>query len=295
VTPLATLAIVTDATPATGAGHAMRCAVLAEAWRHAGGGTVILRGTVTIPFVQARFAAAGVAVAGGEAMADVVMCDHNDPGVRAGAGMLPGRLRVLVDDLGGAVPAGFEVVWNPNAYDASRDYPGFAGEVLSGEASVPLRRGIAEWRGGGSGTSGAFLGASAAGRQLLDALAGAAGKGSAWCAPPPTPPGWGVVDPMVPWDALSGCDRVVLSVGSATWEAGVAGVPVVLACIADNQRRIFEWGLGQGVPGVNVMGTGVEAGAAALLDALPRARALPRLRDGSGEVARRLLRLLPVG
>lgn len=289
MTPRVTLAIVAEATSATGAGHAMRCATLADAWRHAGGGTVTLHGPVTIPFVRTRLAAAGVAVVGGNAAADVLVCDHYDAGVRAGVAALSGKLRVLVDDLGGPVQAGFDAVWNPNAYDASDDYPGFQGLVLSGEGSVPLRSGIAAWQGRGSGRTGAFLGASVTGSRVLSALAAAAGTGSAWCAPPPPPAGWGVVDAVAPWEALSACDRAVLSAGSATWEAGVAGVPVVLVCIAENQRRIFEWGVGHGVPGVNVMMTGVEAGVVALVDALPRARALPRLRDGSGNVARRLL------
>src|SRR5687768_11334138 len=105
------LVVRADGTERTGAGHVMRCATLAEAWRAAGLGDAVVHGEVALPFVRRRLARAGVAVADAGApiaASDVLLVDSYEADVRRrGADQPLPALRALVDDGEILVPAGY--------------------------------------------------------------------------------------------------------------------------------------------------------------------------------------------
>ncbi|HEX2188378.1 MAG TPA: hypothetical protein VHG51_05740 [Longimicrobiaceae bacterium] len=290
------LHLLADATPECGAGHAMRLASLAEEWAAGAGGVVRLAGEVSIPFVRERLAAAGVRVeasGAGPLPGAVLVADSYDAGRRRqGAGAPGAALRVLVDDLGGEVPAGYDAVWNPSACATPALYPGFAGEVLAGAAFVPVRTGLPPWRPCGPGTTAVMLGGGDVPPHLRDALGRLAAElGEArfrgvggW-----TPPGWGGIPASDPWREVSGCGVLVTASGSSVWEAAAVGIPMVVVKTAANQERVFRWAVESGAPGVDATSLRDPAALArALGEAHGRAAPLPRIRPGGAHVARTL-------
>jgi hypothetical protein len=288
---VARLVIRADATPEVGAGHLMRCASLGEAWTTGGLGPVRVQGRVTLPFVVQRLREIGIERCpedGAMEAADVLLIDSYSASVRAEGAQARAGLKVLVDDVGGAVPDGFDVVWNPNAYGSALLYPGFSGRVLTGASCVPLRAGLPRWSGAsGEGTAVALGGSSlpAPLRMGLEAaLDGAAwrpvvGVGT-WL-----PAGWRSVPADEPWGSLSGCRRAVVGAGTSTWEAAAIGIPAVVVCFAPNQRLVFEWAAAAGVAVADLSGGDAAEVAHRLRGVLADARALPAIGNGATLVA----------
>src|SRR5688500_9186552 len=125
-----------DADARTGAGHAMRLLALAEEWLRSKLGPVRFWGRLDVGFAATRAHDLAVAVGNGPTCfleRCVLVADLYNAGERQRLAARPEpSLRVLVDDVGGEVPAGFDVVWNPNAYGVACLYPAFAGQVIAG-------------------------------------------------------------------------------------------------------------------------------------------------------------------
>jgi len=270
----------------------MRCATLAEAWIGAGLGDAIFWGDISLQFVKARVQQAGVPVveAGHAVPGDgAVICDSYDPDVRSSvAKEKQFDIRVLVDDLGGAVAGGFDAVWNPNAYGSAAMYPGFHGEVLAGPTYVPIRPDIPSWtRKGTHGTAVMLGGSNAIPAPVKSALANLAseplltpfsGVGS-W-----VPREWTMLDEMNPWPGIVRCERLITASGVTTWEAAMAGIPVVMLLLAGNQSRIFEWAVASGAPGIDATHVEERVLRERLAAALGGARRLPAIENGAGRV-----------
>ena len=295
---LTDLLVLADATPEIGAGHAMRCAALADAWRDLRLGSVGFSGRVEIPFVMARLRGAGADIVPAGAPAGrprVILLDSYDPARREQALATPGTLHVLVDDLGEPVPVGFDVVWNPNAYADANLYPTFAGSVVAGTEAVPLRDDLPTWRAPNERRLGVALGGGAppvalqaAVEKLLDRLPGWVGSGvGTWL-----PGAWRRLPAENPWSELVRCDRLLVASGTTVWESAAVGIPVALVQTAPNQTRIFDWARRGGVPGVNMADAGRTDDLAGLLgDAVMAAAILPPARNGAPAVARSFARL----
>jgi hypothetical protein len=287
--------ILADALPDTGAGHVMRMGVLAAAWAGARLGPTALVGRVAIPFVQRRLAQLGVSTRhslGDVAGAVLAVDSYAEEARREAAACSSASLRVLVDDAGGPVPTGIDLVWNPNAYGGGELYPGFRGAVVGGTDAVPIRTGLPTWAGGTPRTVAVFLGGGRVGATLTDAiteLAGSLPQSSFRGAGEWVPKSWTQVDPDRVWDGLAGASVLITAAGSSIWEAATVGIPVVALCAADNQVLVWQWAAAAGVPGVDVRrATTASAVAEELRRALPRARPLPPLRNGAPAVARAL-------
>jgi spore coat polysaccharide biosynthesis predicted glycosyltransferase SpsG len=287
------LLLCADATPEIGAGHAMRLAALAEAWSALGLGTARLHGEVTIHFVRARLRALGVemgATPGEDTTGTIALVDSYDERRRAEAArMAEATVRVLVDDDGSAVPAGYHAVWNPNAHGSAALYQGFDGEVIAGEEAIPLRRDLPRWRGPHRRRVAVALGGGAVAPTLRAAMAllepgvPLAGPGD-W-----VPPAWEHVDSIDPWRTIARSSVLITSAGTSLWEAAAVGIPVVVVRSAANQTDGFRWAVGHGVPGVDALEPGdARALAARIASALPHAARLPLIRGGADAVARRL-------
>lgn len=270
----------------------MRSAALAEAWLEARLGDVIFWGEISLEYVIARLQRIGsrvVETRPAESLDAVVICDHYDADVRAGiAGQTGSGIRVLVDDLGGVIPSGFDIVWNPNAYATAALYPKFGGKVLSGPKYIPLRSDIPRWKRAGARGTAVMLGGSgaipAALRAALADLAGetslkpVAGVGS-WL-----PSGWAELSTDSPWSDIVGHQRLVTAAGTTTWEAAKAGIPVVALLLADNQSKIFEWAVGRGAPGIDVRRAAKGTLGPQLVEAARGARKLPTIENGARRV-----------
>ena len=275
----------------------MRCAALAEAWLDARLGTVRFEGEFTIPFVRQRLESLGVATGAPDRHDDrdaVLVVDTYDINERARCGRRRrAALRVLVDDLGETVPAGYSVVWNPNAYGNSVPYAAFAGPVLTGIDALPLRKALPSWSGRDARSVGVSLGGRTpppALRTALISVLSTAALGGVVATGDWGAAGWEAADASMPWRLLSRCGTLVTSAGSTVWEAASVGIPVVVVRTADNQRLIAEWASGH-VPTIDA-GLGDEAVLARRLrEALGRAAPLPRLRSGAATVAAQLARL----
>lgn len=288
------LVLRTTGTPAVGGGHVMRCAALAEAWRAAGLGGAVLWGEVTVPYAQRRLERLQVrcvdAAPAGEA---VLVCDNYDLAVRGEvARHSPAALRVLVDDVGGDVPSGYDVVWNPNAYGSAALYPGFGGTVFGGTEWMAVRTELPAWRGNRSGPIAVMLGGSTLAPALVDGLRRFGEQvgvprvvaSGAW-----VPDGWARLPDDQPWNAIADASLLITSAGTTIWEMACAGIPAVPVRIADNQDLIFAWATAAGAPGVDVLALGdADRIAAALVRASGAARVLPPIRNGASAVAQRL-------
>lgn len=293
------LLIRAEAVPSSGAGHVMRTLVLAEAWAASGAGQVGLVGAIEIDFVRQRLVELQIVRHDRlpiDARATVLVVDSYDEAVRLESGAWEiGTLRVLVDDLGGSVPAGFEVVWNPSPGGGEFLYPGFAGTVLSGKASVPVRTGLPRWSGGEPRRVAVILGGSRVSQTLADAmthlvreLPGTSFSGAGeW-----VPSSWERLESGRLWDGLMRASALVTAAGTSLWEAASARIPVVVLCTADNQIVGFEWARKAGVPVIDARQAGhAHEVAIEIREALPRARPLPPMENGAPAVARKLLEL----
>ncbi len=293
------LLIRADAFPAFGAGHVMRTLVLAEAWADFGAGHVGLVGTIDIDFVRRRMVELGIVSQKrlpADGRAAVLVVDSYDEAVRLeGGAWQAGTLRVLVDDLGGGVPPGFEVVWNPNPGGGEFLYPGFPGTVLSGEACVPVRTGLPRWNGGEPRRVAVLLGGGQVSLMLAGAMAHLAeevpgisfsGAGD-W-----VPPSWERLEPGHLWPGVMRASALITAAGTSLWEAASAGIPVVVLCTADNQVGVSDWARKAGVPVIDARQAAVARELTTeLCRALPSARPLPPIENGAPAVARRLLEL----
>jgi hypothetical protein len=278
----------------------MRCAALVEAWRELRLGPMAFAGRVTIPFVRRRLRAAGVEVKSRVEPAHrrrVVIADGYDRALQQRALRMPADVHVVVDDVGAAVPAGFDVIWNPNAYGDATLYPAFAGVVKAGPDAVPVRSDLPNWR----GASGRRIGVSLGGGALPSVLRAAVAQLPARC------PGWSVsavgtwtgkvgsVTTDDPWPTLVQCDRLLVASGTTVWEAAAVGIPVALIQTADNQSRIFAWARSAGAPGISLAADGASGLAGLLANAVMSAATLPRIRNGAPTVARYLADLASQG
>ncbi|HEY9506779.1 MAG TPA: hypothetical protein VIQ27_12445 [Gemmatimonadales bacterium] len=290
------LLIRADASATAGAGHAMRTLALAEAWAASGAGQVELAGAVELEFVRRRIANLGIAPL--EQLADrrlpaVLVVDSYDQAARVeGGAWQPGTLRVLVDDLGGDVPAGYDVVWNPGPWGGEIPYPGFRGTVLSGVEWVPVTSGLPRWNGGEAGRVAVLLGGGRADPALAQAMErltqqarGIAFSGvGAW-----VPPSWERLDAARLWTDAVRASALITAAGTSLLEAANVGIPVVVVCTADNQSPGARWARRASVPVVDARQADAAEIAAALERALPLARSLPPLHDCAPAVARWLL------
>jgi hypothetical protein len=292
------LLIRADASAVSGAGHAMRTLALAEAWAASGAGQVGLAGTVELEFVRRRAADLGIvprARLSDHRRPAVLVVDTYDQDARLeAAAWRPASLRVLVDDLGGNVPADYEVVWNPGPWGGEIPYPEFRGTVLSGVDYVPIRSGLPVWSGGEGGKVAVLLGGGQADPVLADAVTRLAEQApetafsgvGAW-----VPPRWGRLDAGRLWTDVVHASALVTAAGTSLLEAASVGIPVVLLCAADNQVPGADWARRAAVPVVDARHRDAAEVAAAIGSALPRARALPPLRNGAPAVGRRLVEM----
>jgi UDP-2,4-diacetamido-2,4,6-trideoxy-beta-L-altropyranose hydrolase len=291
------LVVAADATPSTGAGHAMRCAALAEAWQRMGLGQTSFAGEITIPFVRDRLRKIGVIVDDVPASSTprVLVVDTYEAAKRYEfAQRSDFSARVIADDVGGSIPAGYDIVWNPNPYGHAGLYSGFRGSLIAGHQFVPLRPDLPRWEYATTGWTGIMLGGGEITARVLDVVTALpapdsesrfAGVGD-W-----VPSSWQSVESRNPWDLLARCDRLVTASGTAVWEAAWVGVPVVVLKTASNQELVFEWARRGGVPTLSMLaGSGSLRLTEALRRVLPSARPLPHVANGSERVARTLHR-----
>jgi hypothetical protein len=282
-----------DATAAVGAGHAIRLATLGEAWA-AAGGEVTFAGELALPFVRCRVERLGFRVESrAPAEADLLVVDSYDLAVRQPS---PGAaVNVLVDDLGGMVPAGFDAVWNPSAYPAGARYPEFAGPVITGPDSIAIRADLPTWHQNGQTEIVVTLGGGTPPEPIQEALArlspssGAESFGitGSWA-----PPGWRSIPPDELWCAAERARVLVTAAGTTVWEAATFGIPAVVLRTAENQRFVYRWAREAGVPGLDTRRAEPDTLARRLAATLPAARALPPLTNGAPRVAERLARLV---
>lgn len=285
-----------DANDAIGAGHVMRCATLAQAWRTAGFGPVLLAGRVDIPFVNARLQALDVRVVAadvstGEGADRILVVDTYDIAARRAAAGFPARCRALVDDLGGDVPEGYAVVWHPHPDGDGRRFGGFRGSIITGASAVPIREDLPIWTGEtGAADVGVTLGGGAAPASLVSALVRIADDGrfrfigsGNW-----VPAGWERIENDRMWSRFARTSRLLTGAGSTVWEAAVVGIPTSIVQIAPNQALVAEWAA-RTSPVLRFDASISEPViGAAVVDALDRSAPLTRLHDGAPAVARTL-------
>lgn len=291
------LVIRADASSENGAGHVMRCASLAEAWIRAGFGPVSLRGRLELEFVKARVASVGIRLTSAEIDPPkdaIVVVDSYDQMVRRWGSGGHVLCRVLVDDLGEQVPLEYDLVWNPNAYGSRDLYPGFLGTTISGPDAIAIRDDVPSWRGDSSSAVAVVFGGGKVPANLRCALAllslrfpGIVFRGSGEWAPR----GWERLDPVMLWEQVADCGRLITAAGSTLWEAAACGIPVVAVCTAPNQRLIYDWALFSGAPGVDLENDmPSEEIARRIGGALDGTRALPRMTNGARSVAERIMK-----
>ena len=289
-----------DATELTGAGHVMRCVNLMEAWDELDLGYTSLWGNVTIPFAVARLRATSARLVEAHQSPDdtgtilVVDTYHSDE--RSELATRPGpALRVLVDDLGGSVPKGFDVIWNPNAYGSPELYQRFSGVVISGADAVPVRGNLPRWCGHEASTVGVTLGGGRISEDLraaLECLGEAASPETFVGVGEWTPAFWRRVGADDPWSTLAGCGRLITAGGSTVWEAAAVGIPVAVVKTTANQAHLVEWVRRQNVPTVDSLAAENSGTLSARLrHALADARPLPPIRSAAENVACRLVEL----
>lgn len=286
-----------DANARVGAGHVIRCATLIEAWRAAGGGEATLAGHVDLPFVTALLSRLRIAERSSvdDASHAVLLVDTYDPVERTALARVPALYRVLVDDVGGAVPVGYDAVWHPHPCDGRHLYPGFAGVVISGVDAVPIRAGLPSWRAERHEQAIAVtLGGGALPADLVDVLRAVAAARSGvpfvavgeW-----VPATWTRIDAGELWDRASRSACLITAAGTTVWEAAAVGIPVVVLQIADNQARVAAWAEESGAPVVRLTAARPVDPVQKVMAALRCARPLPHLADGAPHVASTLARL----
>jgi hypothetical protein len=198
--------------------------------------------------------------------------------------------RVLVDDEGGAIPNGYDIIWNPNAWSDRGLYPGFEGAVLCGGDYVPLRSDLTKWGGpSGRGTL-VTLGGGTVPVELRQALEAVGRQRGDLCGVGEwTPESWTRIAAPDLWRAAAACDRMICAAGVTAWEAAAVGIPVVLVALAANQRPTARWAARAGVPTLDLRET-LDTGrlVQALEQAIPRAKPLPPLENGAAAVVRSL-------
>lgn len=281
-----------DANRVIGAGHVMRCAALGEAWLRLGLGRVAHAGEVTIPFAASRLAQLGIRSARDmSAEGAVMVVDNYDPAARRAWAARDSRLKVAVDDIGEDA-SGFDVIWNPNAYEAARLYPGFTGEVISG--IVPIREDLPRWN-RSSDDIAVSLGGQTPPDWLVTAIDTWARERGTFCVTGSAdwvPATWKSVPPDQQWPHFARCSMLLTAAGSTVWEAAHVGIPACLIVSAENQRLIGDWATRHGAPVIDVT---TKAAPGTVIDALRRhgtsAAALPHINNGAPQVARRLLEL----
>jgi UDP-2,4-diacetamido-2,4,6-trideoxy-beta-L-altropyranose hydrolase len=286
------LVIRADATPAIGAGHLMRCLAVAEAWRARGPSELHVWGHVDIAFAARRLNLLGIR-AGGTYPAwhpsSLLLVDTYDPLERVRLATIAGpRARILVDDTGEPVPPGYDGVWLPSAAGDANLYPGFRGAVFTGLQGVALRADLPPWNPAQPPRIGVLLGGGVLPSNIataLTSLAESMGPIQFAATFADLPPGWTRLSADDPWIELAKCDRVLASAGSIMWEAAAVGIPVVLLLAAENQRRNFEWGRSAGVPCIITQGSTSREICRALVQAIPLAIPLPRIRNGAERLA----------
>lgn len=294
-----TLFLRVDATPAIGAGHAMRLASLAAAWQAARLGPVRCAGVLSIPFVRERFDALGILPEPARTPVPagaILAVDSYDPAIRqSGAAASAPSVRLLVDDGCADVPAGFDAIWWPAPFGERDRFSGFSGQVFTGTDAVALRAGLPRWQPDGSGRTAISLG----GGEVPEALASAMRQLSErawWTAFSATggwvPDSWHRIPPARLWTGVSQCDRLIVAGGVSALEAAAVGIPVVVVAFAENQYPTLAWAREAGVPAVEALEVKDASKLAGILEqALRAASRLPRLTDGSARVAARLAAL----
>lgn len=284
-----------EATSRIGAGHAMRCLGILERWVKAGG-RVQLWGTIEIDFVRHRAERAGIPiVATPDADISILIVDVYDAEERVVLGrMRTVGARVLVDDLGEKIPAGYSAVWNPNAYAERSLYHGFDGYIFAGPEYVPVRERLPAWVGGGAGAV-SFGGIRITERlgSVLEVLPAACGVSMLQCVGTPLPPCCRPVPPDDIWNSLKFAPWFIFAAGSTIWEAAVVGIPSVAVILEANHVLAAGWAASNGVPVVDLrVGESPEEHASTLSNAVTRARPLPELQPGAGVVVRELSALI---
>jgi hypothetical protein len=280
-----------DANRTIGAGHAMRLAALGAAWR-AAGGRVRSVGLLGLDFVAAHYHDQGIAGSDREpADSEIVVVDSYDPGCRFEMARTTSPvLRVLVDDLGGSPPAGYEVIWNPSPYGSAELYWGFGGTVLAGIGRLAVRADLPRWTGGSGELVVSLGGATPAApiQEALEQLARMAPETRFAITGSWGPDQWRRIDPGAFWAETARAKALIVGAGSSVWEAAAVGVPVILLEVAANQRLTYRWARDAGVPGLKTSLVDSDFLAHQLRALLPAARPLPPVRSGTARVASEL-------
>jgi UDP-2,4-diacetamido-2,4,6-trideoxy-beta-L-altropyranose hydrolase len=296
---MGTLVVVANATSKSGAGHVMRCAALADAWRESGAGDAVFVGDVTIPFARRRLEDAGFRILGQPPELqplDVVQVDGYDPELWArGASLRDAAVRVFTSDVAEPVPPGFDAVWNPNAYGTPDLYRGFTGPIITGTTTVPLRQDLPVWPGPSDGAIGVTLGGGKLSDHVVQALASLKASmpnasfaaTGAW-----VPSDWNPVRADQPWNDLARCDAVISAASVTLWEASAVGVPVAVLQTQDHQHLVRDYAVAHDIPYVNSLAfPDPRSLCNALTTALRNARPAPRLQNGAPRVVTLLQQL----
>jgi hypothetical protein len=267
------LAIKVDATDEIGAGHAMRCATLAQAWIEEGYGEAVFCGDIEIPFVRDRFLQIGLqqvpAITG--VRNGVLVVDSYSPETRYETlRQRSAKIAVIVDDVGGPVE-GYDVVWNPNAYRADDLYVGFSGRLIT--QAVPVRPGLPRWR-PVSTSVGVTLGATRPREEIVAAIdkwASSTGRDVRASPAKWLPKGWTTTASGPVWDELAGCSMLIGNAGTTIWEAAAIGIPTCVMVTAENQLRTGQWAAAHGGTVIDAL----KATESELICALARSAAVP--------------------
>lgn len=294
-----TLFLRVDASPVTGAGHAMRLAALAGAWQAAGLGGVRCAGSMTIPFVRERFDLLGIMPEPGATPVPsgaVLVVDSYDDQIRKAGGLAAdAALRLLVDDGAGPVPFGYDLVWWPAPFGERDQYRHFTGTVITGPQAVPLHAGLPLWHPDGTARTAISLGGGTIPEPLKQAMRRLEQQ-AWWTAFSATgdwvPESWHRIPPGRFWAGASQCDRLIVAGGVSALEAAAVGIPCVVVAFVANQIATLAWARAAGVPTIDAIEPRDSDELAGALDqALRAARPLPALTDGAPHVAAQLAAL----
>lgn len=287
-----------DATAIVGAGHAMRLAVLAEAWLKRGG-VVTVCGRFEIPFVVDRYAGLGLEAVDRDAVeGDVLVVDSYESGARFRATQVQGvGVRVLVDDFGTDVAPGFDAVWNPNGVQDAGMYRHFGGAVFSGAGYLAVRDGLPAWQGRGD----EIIVTLGGGRppavviEAFDCLADLFPEQAFAATGNWAPSRWRAIQPDRLWHDVASARQLLTAAGTTVWEAAAVGVPIGLLMIADNQRLVYRWARDHGAPGINTTLLDAEFLAHQLRSLIGVACALPAVTNGTPRLVDALMTLAASG